>query len=263
MTCRPRRPRFSPRTADLRLGARLLAAAAAFAVAAVPVALLLVLVEAHWGPLHRLDESAATGLHRAVREHPALLGVVRTFSDRVWDPVTMRLLVALAAGLLLWRRAWRLALWAAGTVAASAAIGAAVKLAVARARPSLPEPVAHAPGFSFPSGHAMTAATCCAVLLLVVLPLLRPALRRVAWTVAVVSVLGVGFTRVALGVHWVSDVLAGWLLGFGVVAATAWAFDGWRRDTGRPAAPVTEGLEPELADDDRPEGPERPPRPSA
>ncbi|MGW4806312.1 phosphatase PAP2 family protein [Kitasatospora sp. NPDC004272] len=254
----PRRP--SPRTArlrtaDLHLGERLLAAVAAFAVAAVPAALLLVLIEANWPPLHRLDAGAANRLHAAVREHPAVLSALRTLSNGVWDPLTMRLLVAAAVGWLLLRRARRLAVWAAATVTASGLIGWAVKAAVARARPALPDPVAHAPGFSFPSGHAMTAATCCTVLLLVFSPVLRPPWRRAARALAVLSVLGVGFTRVALGVHWASDVLGGWLLGLALVAATAWAFEGWRRETGRPVPPpLAEGLEPELA----PDGPPRP-----
>ncbi|RKE17370.1 phosphatase PAP2 family protein [Streptomyces sp. TLI_171] len=258
-----RTARFRPalRSADLRLGERLLAAVVAFAVAAVPAALLLVLVEANWPPLHRLDSAAAAHLHSAVREHPAVLSALRVLSNVVWDPVTMRLLVAAAVLWLLWRRAWRLAVWAAATVAASGLIGLAVKSAVARARPALPDPVAHAPGFSFPSGHAMTAATCCAVLLLVFAPVLRPPWRAAAGTVAVLSVLGVGFTRVALGVHWVSDVVGGWLLGLALVAATGWAFEGWRRDTGRPVPPLAEGLEPELAPDGPPR-PEDPPPPS-
>ncbi|MFJ5228549.1 phosphatase PAP2 family protein [Kitasatospora sp. NPDC088391] len=244
-----RRPVRRPalRTADLRLGERLLAAVAAFGVAAVPAALLLVLIEANWPPLHRLDAGTAGHLHALVREHPGALAVLRVLSDVVWDPLTMRLLVAAVVVLLL-RRAWRLALWAAATATASGLIGWGVKAAVARARPALPDPVAHAPGFSFPSGHAMTAATCCAVLLLVSAPVLGPRVRRAAWAAALVSVLGVGFTRVALGVHWVSDVLGGWLLGTALVAATAWAFRGWRRDTGRDVpAPLAEGLEPELA----------------
>ncbi|MFJ4675408.1 MULTISPECIES: phosphatase PAP2 family protein [unclassified Kitasatospora] len=236
------------RDADLRLGERLLAAVGASAVAAVPTALLLVLIEAHWGPLHRLDAGAAQRLHAVVRDHPAVLSVLRALSNGVWDPLTMRLLVAAAVGWLLWRRAWRLAVWAAATTTAAGLIGWAVKAAVARARPSLPDPVAHAPGFSFPSGHAMTAATCCTVLLLVFSPALRPGWRWAARAAAGLSVLGVGFTRVALGVHWVSDVLGGWLLGVALVAATAWAFEGWRRDTGRPVPPpLSEGLEPELA----------------
>ncbi|WP_345280535.1 phosphatase PAP2 family protein [Kitasatospora albolonga] len=235
-------------SADLRLGERLFAAVAAFGVAAVPTALLLVLIEANWPPLHRLDAAAAERLHTAVRDHPAARTALRVLSEGVWDPLTLRLLVAVAVGWLLHRRAWRLAVWAAATVTASGLIGWAVKAAVARARPALPDPVAHAPGFSFPSGHAMTAATCCAVLLLVLTPVLGRRALRAARTAAVVSVVGVGFTRIALGVHWVSDVLGGWLLGLALVAATAWAFDGWRRDTGRAVPPpLADGLEPELA----------------
>jgi undecaprenyl-diphosphatase len=238
----------SLRRADLRFGGRLAAAGAAFAVAAVPAALLLVLVEAHWGPLHTVDQQAALRLHTVVRARPELLAVVRLLSDLVWAPLTFRLLVAFTVAGLLARRAWRLALWAAATETAAGLIGLLLKVSVARVRPHLPYPVATAPGYSFPSGHAMTAAASCAILLLVLLPAVQRRLRPVAWCSAVVSVVGVGLTRVALGVHWVSDVLGGWLLGLALVAATAWAFEAWRGEIGRPAAPVTEGLEPEVAE---------------
>jgi membrane-associated phospholipid phosphatase len=56
-----------------------------------------------------------------------------------------------------------------------------------------------------------------AVLLLVFLPVLHGAGRRIAVGVAVLMVLGIGLSRVALGVHYVSDVLAGYVLG------AAWA----------------------------------------
>ncbi|MFC8453424.1 phosphatase PAP2 family protein [Kitasatospora sp. NPDC057223] len=240
---------------DRRFATRLLLAVLAFAAAAVPFGVLLLLVEAHWGPLRRLDQRAATALHSAVLAHPALLDLLRVASNVLWGPWTMRLLVAAVVCWLAARRAWRLALWAALTVTASGLIGLLVKEIVARTRPALPEPVAHAAGFSFPSGHAMTAMTCCAVLLLVLLPVIHRRWRPVAWIAAVVPVLGVGLTRVALGVHWVSDVLGGWLLGLALVAATAWAFEAWRMEAGRGVAPVTEGLEPELSTPGPPEPP--------
>jgi membrane-associated phospholipid phosphatase len=56
-----------------------------------------------------------------------------------------------------------------------------------------------------------------------------------------------GLCRIALGVHWTSDVLAGWLLGIAVVAVTAAAFEGTRGRRRRTPVPV-EGLEPEVAD---------------
>ncbi|WP_371477351.1 phosphatase PAP2 family protein [Kitasatospora sp. NBC_00315] len=248
----PRPPRPD---SDRRFGTRLLLALLGFAVAAVPCAILLVLVESHWGPLQRLDRDAADSLHRTVLAHPALVTVLRVCTDVLWGPWTMRLMIALLVCWLAVRRAWRLALWAALTTAASALIGLLVKEAVARARPALPEPVAHAGGYSFPSGHAMTAMTCCAVALLVLLPVIPRGWRPVAWLAALVPVIGVGFTRVALGVHWVSDVVGGWLLGLALVAATAWAFETWRMEAGRPVLPVTEGLEPELGASGPPEPP--------
>ncbi|MFL9683677.1 phosphatase PAP2 family protein [Streptomyces sp. KL110A] len=232
---------------DAAFGRRLVLAVTATAVAAVPFALALVLVEYGWAPLRRLDREAAEGLHRAALAHPVLVHLLEFLTGVVWDPVTMRLLVAALVVWLLTRRAWRLAAWAGVTATAGGLIGLLVKNVVERARPHLPDPVSHAPGFSFPSGHAMTATTSCAVLLLVLLPLVPPSRRLLAWTLAVISVVGVGFTRVALGVHWVSDVVGGWLLGLAVVTATTLAFEAWRADTGlRRTDPAEEGLEPEL-----------------
>ncbi|MEA2247971.1 MAG: hypothetical protein QOH46_2500, partial [Solirubrobacteraceae bacterium] len=116
---------------------------------------------------------------------------------------------------------------------------------VDRARPVLPDPVAHANGMSFPSGHAQSAIVAFSVLLLVFLPSLRGAWRWVAVCVAVMMVLGIGFSRVALGVHFVSDVLAGYILGAAWVAAMASAFGAWRRERGHGDSHPARGLEPQ------------------
>jgi undecaprenyl-diphosphatase len=55
----------------------------------------------------------------------------------------------------------------------------------------------------------------CAVIVLIV----RPAARAVAWVAAVVISLVAGVSRVVLGVHYVSDVVAGWILGMAIVLA--------------------------------------------
>jgi PAP2 superfamily len=57
----------------------------------------------------------------------------------------------------------------------------------------------------------------------------------------------VGFTRMALGVHYLTDVLAGWALGVVWLAVTAAAFHRWRQETGNDALALAEGLEPEAA----------------
>ena len=62
-------------------------------------------------------------------------------------------------------------------------------------------------------------------MLLVVLPKLTGRWRQGAVTFAVVAVLVLGFSRIALGVHYVSDVAGGYFLGAAWVVATAIAFD--------------------------------------
>ncbi|MCX2970057.1 MULTISPECIES: phosphatase PAP2 family protein [Streptomyces] len=195
---------------------------------------LLVLVLARWDPLWRADQHLAQHLHRLAHAEPGLTGVVRVLSDWVWDPVTMRLVAALAVVVLLVRGAVRLAAWVATATLGGVAAQYVLKATVGRARPEWAQPVDSAHYHAFPSGHVMTATVVCAVLLVLVLrhgP--RSAAVRVsAWAVALGSVAGVGYTRVHLGVHWPTDVLGGWLFGAAVAAASALPF----RRGPRPAA---------------------------
>jgi PAP2 superfamily len=97
------------------------------------------------------------------------------------------------------------------------------------------------PGLSFPSGHdAQAAIVGYAVLLLVLLPLLGGGWRRTAVTLAVFMVLAIGFSRVALGVHYLSEVVGGFVLGAAWVAAVAAAFNAMRVDRGCRALDVRE-----------------------
>jgi undecaprenyl-diphosphatase len=87
---------------------------------------------------------------------------------------------------------------------------------------------------SFPSGHALGASIGCCLLLLITLRFL-PRRGRIAAVIAAVLIVGVvAVARVVLGVHYVSDVLAGIALGVGWVAVTTWAYVAWRRETGQP-----------------------------
>jgi len=108
--------------------------------------------------------------------------------------------------------------------------------------------VARASGYSFPSGHALNNALAASVFLLVLLPVAKRA-RPLLWTAAVVIPVVTGLSRIGLGVHWTSDVVAGWLLGLATTAATAGAFLTWQGGRGRRPHVATEGLQPEIADD--------------
>ncbi|MFE6083529.1 phosphatase PAP2 family protein [Streptomyces virginiae] len=184
---------------------------------ALLAAALTALVVAGWRPLIAYDERVARDLHAHAVTHPAVTRSMRVLSDWVWDPWTMRALAAVACVLLWWRGDRRRALLVALVTLAASALQQGLKLLVGRDRPVWSDPVDSAQYAAYPSGHAMTATVVCGLLLWLLPrppPGRAPGVRRVAaWTVAVVSVLGVGFTRVYLGVHWPSDVLAGWLLG--------------------------------------------------
>ncbi|MER5183195.1 phosphatase PAP2 family protein [Streptomyces sp. NPDC002896] len=201
----PPRTRRTPETRSAR---------AALALA-VPSALLVLLVVLQWGPLMDLDSGISRTTHRWAASEPEFTQVNRILTDWVWDPWTMRALCAATTVWLIWRyRAWWLALWVAGTCALGTAVQQSLKAAVGRERPVWPDPVDSAHYAAFPSGHAMTATVVCGLLLwLLRLYGAGRALWRAAVVLAVVSVVGVGLTRVWLGVHWPSDVLAGWLLG--------------------------------------------------
>jgi undecaprenyl-diphosphatase len=74
------------------------------------------------------------------------------------------------------------------TVGASPILNSLAKRAVDRSRPVFPEPVAHAGGSSFPSGHAQNATVAAGVLLIVFLPALRGRRRTAALLAALVWV---------------------------------------------------------------------------
>ncbi|MFH9726109.1 phosphatase PAP2 family protein [Streptomyces sp. NPDC017254] len=189
-------------------------------VSGILFVLLLVLVAVGWAPLISFDRWAVEALHRDAVAEPGLTHAHRVLSDWGWDPWTMRALAAAAVVLLWWRRERRLALWVTGTSLLAVGLQQGVKSLVGRERPQWDDPVDSARFAAFPSGHAMTATVTCGLLLWVLAMRWRPEWR--GWgtlaTVALVSVLGVGWTRVYLGVHWPSDVLGGWLLGWCCVA---------------------------------------------
>jgi undecaprenyl-diphosphatase len=220
------------------------AAVIAFSLAAIPVTLLAYAASHGWGPLHSLDQGAADRLHSWASARPNVVTFLEWVS-RVFSPVVLRIATAVIVAILVARRQRRLAAWAATTMIAAGVLGFVLKVVVERARPQLPDPVALAPGYSFPSGHALNSFAFFGMLVLLLEPLLSRGQRWAAWTGAGLIVGLVGFARVALGVHYVSDVVAGWMVAAGVLAVTTVAFETWRRDTGERVENVlTEGVDP-------------------
>jgi undecaprenyl-diphosphatase len=134
----------------------------------------------------------------------------------------LTLLVAAVAGFLYLANRPRKALGVIVWSAAGATLSTVSKLGFARPRPDLVPHGAEVYTHSFPSGHALSSA----VIYLTLGALIAAAQddRRIKFYVlafAVLLTMLVGMSRVYLGVHWPSDVLAGWALG------AAWATLGW------------------------------------
>lgn len=130
----------------------------------------------------------------------------------------------LVAGLA-WAKRFRQSVFAAVSLGGSALLNLATKQLFARERPSLWESIAPESTFSFPSGHAMGSMTLAMVLVLLAW---RTPLR---WWVAgamAVFVPMVGLSRIYLGVHYPSDILAGWAAAAAWVAGVYIAFLGGR-----------------------------------
>src|SRR5450631_2502062 len=226
-TSRPRRDSRSL-PPDSRLTRTLTLWGIAGFVVLVPFGVRRALKRTHSSGLQDFDQSVARGTHDLVIDHHWLVRVLDDVST-VGAPRTFWVLTAVLAVVLLIRGAGRLALWAGVTMAGAALLDNVIKTLADRARPHFSNPVASAPGRSFPSGHALESFAGVAILLIVLLPVLRPVWRRVVVAVAVAVVALIGFARVTLGVHYLSDVVGGWIFAAGWVAATCAAFRLWRK----------------------------------
>lgn len=111
--------------------------------------------------------------------------------------------------------------WAAGFVAAcptgASLLDTALKHLIHRHRPHLWPHAAILNSYSFPSGHATISSAFFAGTTYVVWKLMGRRVGQFATAVSTIFIIGIGFSRVYLGVHWPSDVIAGYALGLGWV----------------------------------------------
>jgi membrane-associated phospholipid phosphatase len=142
--------------------------------------------------------------------------------------------IALVAALV-FRRRVRETLFATFAIVGSALLNLAAKPIFARDRPTLWQSIAPEGSYSFPSGHAMGSMTLACVVVLLCWP------TRGRWPVALVAaafVVLVGISRLYLGVHYPSDILAAWTAAIawtcGVYAAVFGSAKPWEAGTGTP-----------------------------
>jgi len=161
------------------------------------------------GDLH--DPIGSHTVEEAIRDVTALGGTMM---------VTLVTLVAVVA--FLFHRKYRHAEVMAGAVLLAWVSSETTKALYARPRPDLVPHEVYVYSGSFPSGHSTLAAACYLTLAMLVASLgTRRRSKALAYGLAGLVLIAVGFSRVYLGVHWPSDVLAGWCLG------ALWALAAW------------------------------------
>jgi membrane-associated phospholipid phosphatase len=165
----------------------------------------------NWSWLHSLDWSLLNAAHDIAVKHPVWVRFWAAVSF-VLGPVPLRVLGAVAAVAAVVRRNVRAALLLLACAPLNGFVTSAAKDLVNRPRPSTM--LVATPSTSFPSGHALETTAALFALLTFLVPMLSRSMGRVAIAVTAVSLLLVGVARVALNVHYPSDVVAGWSLGY-------------------------------------------------
>ncbi|MEH3105896.1 MAG: phosphatase PAP2 family protein [Sphingomonas fennica] len=136
------------------------------------------------------------------------------------DPATRIAAAVLAAAWLLFRRRGGDALRLAGAIGVGLIASSGLKELVGRPRPALLPHLDAVSSASFPSGHALNGTIVWLMLALLLPP---PRRRGAAVAAAMLLAAAIGLSRVALAVHWPSDVVAGWAIGGAIVLIAAGA----------------------------------------
>ena len=198
-----------------------------FAAAAAIWAFLAVGGEVREGETLALDRRILLAL-RTPGDPSQPLGS-RSFQEAMRDITALggftvlTLVTVVAALAFAFHRKWRHAAVLVAAVLAAQFGSEQLKGLYGRPRPDLVPHGTYVYSASFPSGHSMLAATVYLTLAALIATLEpRRTTRSLGFATAVAVMVAVGFSRIYLGVHWPSDVLAGWCAGAGV-ALVAWA----------------------------------------
>ncbi len=187
----------------------------------------------------RVQEWDSTAARWAADDMPAWLGSAAEALTHMADTTVYIATTVVIAGLLVIVRRPRLAAFIVTVTVGQWLLSNLIKHLVQRERPDLHRLV-DASGYSFPSGHATAAAALFLALALVVITV-RPDWHRAAVLgVGITMGVAVALTRVLVGVHWTTDVLAGLALGWSWCLVCAMVFKLVPTSTLRQAQPAAE-----------------------
>lgn len=194
---------------------------------AVPVTVLAFVVRQKFLPVIELDEAAIRAATDFTRDHDGFFTALVAWQEMT-QPKWPYIIASLVC-FLVWRKGTykTRALWAFVTMMAAWNLQLLLKEVVQRARPIVSDPVSHAPGYSFPSGHAANAAATAAVMVLLLWPMLSRRGRVIAVVLGTLYSVVTALDRVYLGVHFPSDVTAGLVFGLGLAVASYMGYLGW------------------------------------
>jgi undecaprenyl-diphosphatase len=191
-----------------------LIASAALAVAVY--ALMWIGFASQWNWLTTADASLLGIGHRQSAAHPGWAAAWNVFCT-VLGPDAFRLVTMIVIVVSLIRRKGRVALFLVISVELTGILTEIAKHIAKRPRPATA--LVASPSASFPSGHAFGTIVGVLALLTVFLPLVRPPLRAGLIALGAVIVVAIGLGRVALNVHYPSDVIGGWAIGYAYFVA--------------------------------------------
>lgn len=138
------------------------------------------------------------------------------------SPIVLILTVSAVIGFMCLQRQYRLALFTVLTIVSGSAMAILLKYVIARDRPSIVPHLREVTTPSFPSGHAMVSAIVYLTLGTLLMQIVKGrAAKLYCLMVAMLLTFLVGLSRIYLGVHYPTDVLAGWMAGMG------WALICW------------------------------------
>jgi len=221
-------------------GLVLSAAVILFAVGAAAVGIILFMIHTNSG-FARLDRSASLfGAHHATVLSTRVLKVYTQLGGAL---VIVPLGVVIAIVEWIRQRSLAVVTFLILVVGGQFLVANVIKSIVGRARPHFDQLTGFS-GTSFPSGHAVATSACLAAFALVIGRRRSLLVRSILAGVAVGLATGIAWTRVMLGVHWLTDVLGGLALGWAWFALCSIAYGGYQLRFGAPAKTAARAVPP-------------------
>lgn len=179
--------------------------------------------------------------HRWVLDHrsPGLNRLMEGVST-VGSTAVLAAVAVLVAAWLVWRRRWEQAVLVGVATGGAGLLVPLIKNLVDRPRPPMADRLMVETSWSYPSGHSLGATAVIGALTVVAATATRGVARAAAVALGLLLVAAIGVSRIYLGVHWPSDVFAGWLVGGLWLAVCRVLTSRWPGANGRPPSVTVE-----------------------